>query len=207
MWKGKIFKTPTEINCCTSLPQQFKPFALILECVNNVFRRLATLHCKLNVAAKICPVIFKCISDVNLHWLTSIIYTLCSLSSRNYIFVRFWLFSQHPVPSTVAISWPLLMQCARLKKINTTNHLFKHIYRTVNIRTYQVNRSSIADEWSGVYCDNGMQSSKYQYLIKPLVSTNIMFTIEDITPGDAKYYVEGVSVRGAWVRGGAVLLV
>ena len=51
------------------------------------------------------------------------------------------------------------------------------------------------------------QNRKYEYLSRPLTSTNIIFMIRDITLGDAGYYAGGTLYWAAWSGGGVVLIV
>ena len=51
------------------------------------------------------------------------------------------------------------------------------------------------------------QNKKYEYLSKPLYSTNTAFRIRDITLNDAGYYAGGQQAGHAWSGGGVVLVV
>ena len=51
------------------------------------------------------------------------------------------------------------------------------------------------------------QNEKYEYLSKPLNSTNITFMIRDITLDDAGYYTSGTKEEDARSGGGVVLIV
>ena len=51
------------------------------------------------------------------------------------------------------------------------------------------------------------QDKKYEYLSKPLNSTNITFMIRDITLDDAGYYAGGIGTAFALSGGGVVLIV
>lgn len=74
--------------------------------------------------------------------------------------------------------------------------------------TYQVNRSIFAIRNSEVhYKKIDRQSPKYQYLTRPLESTNIAFMIRNTTLEDSGYYAGGVSSDAAWMGGGVVLIV
>lgn len=74
--------------------------------------------------------------------------------------------------------------------------------------TNQVNRSIFIISNSGVhYNKKERQSPKYQYLTRPLESTNIAFMIRNTTLEDSGYYAGGVSSEAAWMEGGVVLIV
>ena len=51
------------------------------------------------------------------------------------------------------------------------------------------------------------QNKTYEYLSRPLNSTNITFMIRDITLDDAGYYAGGTKAEAAWSGGGVVLIV
>ena len=51
------------------------------------------------------------------------------------------------------------------------------------------------------------QNRKYEYLSKPITSTNIKFMIRNITLDDAGYYAGGTKAGDAWSGGGVVLIV
>lgn len=74
--------------------------------------------------------------------------------------------------------------------------------------TYQVNRSIFTISNSGEhYNEIDRQTPKYQYLTRPLESTNIAFMIRNTTLEDSGYYAGGVSSEAAWMEGGVVLIV
>lgn len=74
--------------------------------------------------------------------------------------------------------------------------------------TYQVNRSIFTISSSGEhYNEIDRQTPKYQYLTRPLDSTNIAFMIRNTTLEDSGYYAGGVSSEAAWMEGGVVLIV
>uniref|UniRef100_K1Q929 Uncharacterized protein n=1 Tax=Magallana gigas TaxID=29159 RepID=K1Q929_MAGGI len=73
--------------------------------------------------------------------------------------------------------------------------------------TYSENRTIFSIRSSGVSYGGNNQSTKYTYLTRPFTSTNIMFSIRDITLDDAGYYNGGTSDEAAWSGGGVVLVV
>nr|XP_022306466.1 uncharacterized protein LOC111112893 [Crassostrea virginica] len=72
------------------------------------------------------------------------------------------------------------------------------VYHTGN-----VNRSIIVVTSSGSTFDQ----TKYEYQSRPFDSTNINFTIKDVSRTDAGYYNGGLSPEAAWSGGGVVLIV
>ena len=72
------------------------------------------------------------------------------------------------------------------------------VYHTGN-----VNRSIIVVTSSGATFDQ----TKYEYQSRPFDSTNINFTIKDVSRTDAGYYNGGLSPEAAWSGGGVVLIV
>ncbi|XP_052692710.1 uncharacterized protein LOC128170988 isoform X2 [Crassostrea angulata] len=77
-----------------------------------------------------------------------------------------------------------------------------HVYHT-----YRENRTIFSISRSGVSYGGDTVSTKFTYLTRPFVSTNIMFEIRDITLDDAGYYNGGMSGEASWSGGGVVLVV
>nr|XP_022306370.1 uncharacterized protein LOC111112826 isoform X2 [Crassostrea virginica] len=75
---------------------------------------------------------------------------------------------------------------------------------TYNIyHTDKVNRSIIEVTSSSATFDE----TEYEYQSRPFDSTNINFTIKDVSRADAGYYNGGLSPEAAWSGGGVVLIV
>ena len=80
--------------------------------------------------------------------------------------------------------------------------------RAGDYNIYHTNEENNSKSIIQVTSDNvTTRIDKYEYLSKPLNSTDIMFMIRNITLDDAGFYSGGPNAEKAWSGGGVVVIV